>query len=66
MSSSNKPADSGIREPSAPLFGSAVPRQHPPVHGDPFADFAELMELVEALCPEWPARGPMRGSDFRI
>jgi hypothetical protein len=65
MSSSNKPADSGVREPPAPLIGSAV-RQHPLVHPDPFADFAELMELVEALCPEWPARGPLRGDDFRI
>lgn len=65
MSSSNKPADSGVHEPPAPLIGSAV-RRYPAAHADPFADFAELMELVEALCPEWPARGPTRGGDFRI
>ncbi len=27
---------------------------------DPIADWIDLMEVVEALCPKWPAREPPR------
>jgi hypothetical protein len=29
-----------------------------PPSADPIADFLDLMETVEALCPEWPAPEP--------
>ncbi len=29
-----------------------------PAHEDPFVVLFELMEVVEALCPEWPVRTP--------
>lgn len=29
---------------------------------DPFVVWLELMEVVEALCPRWPARAPGAGS----
>jgi hypothetical protein len=28
---------------------------------DPFRALDDLMAAVEALCPEWPARPPLRG-----
>lgn len=34
---------------------------------DPFEAFFELMELVEALCPSWPARrSSLQGASFRL
>jgi hypothetical protein len=34
---------------------------------DPFEAFFELMELVEALCPSWPARrNRLSGASFRL
>ena len=34
---------------------------------DPIADWIDLMEAVEALCPEWPARKPPRvGGEYRL
>lgn len=31
-----------------------------PRSSDPIADWIDLMETVEALCPEWPAPEPPR------
>ena len=32
---------------------------------DPFAEWLSLMEVVQMLCPVWPARdSPMRGNDW--
>lgn len=57
MISSQKPAgaDQGpgpvlVREGGAPY--APGPRE------DPFVALFELMEVVEALCPEWPVRKP--------
>lgn len=34
---------------------------------DRFERFAELMEVVEWLCPQWPIRGPdIDGGDYRM
>jgi hypothetical protein len=34
---------------------------------DPLEAFFELMELVEALCPSWPARrNRLSGASFRL
>jgi len=35
-------------------------RQTLPPSADPIADWLDLMEVVEALCPEWPAPEPPR------
>lgn len=34
-----------------------LPRALPP-SADPIADWLDLMEVVEALCPEWPMPEP--------
>ena len=31
-----------------------------PPSSDPIADWVDLMEAVEALCPKWPQRKPPR------
>jgi len=39
-----------------PLAGEAGITRDPCVTQDPFAAFDDLMVVVEALCPTWPAR----------
>ena len=34
--------------------------------GDPLVAFFDLMEVVEMLCPQWPPREPLHGTDFRL
>lgn len=34
--------------------------------GDPVAGWLDLMEAVEALCPEWPAPEPKIWYDYRL
>jgi hypothetical protein len=39
------------------------------VEGDPFEAWMDLMEVVEALCPQWPQwpqRAPSIGRDYRL
>jgi hypothetical protein len=50
MSSSSKPSDDDA--PFAADGGITFQQRN----DDPFAKFFELMELVEMLCPKWPAR----------
>jgi hypothetical protein len=34
---------------------------------DPFAEWLSLMEVVQMLCPVWPARDkPMQGNQWRL
>jgi hypothetical protein len=33
---------------------------------DPIDAWIELMEAVEALCPEWPQREPWVGETYRL
>ncbi len=33
---------------------------------NPIAAWLDLMEVVEALCPEWPAREVVRGGIYRL
>jgi hypothetical protein len=33
---------------------------------DPFSAWMDLMEAVEALCPEWPRREPSAGGIYRL
>ena len=39
-----------------PLVGKDVVLERPIVDRDPFEALDDLMTVVEALCPEWPAR----------
>lgn len=56
MISSQKPAGAD-HVPEPVLVGEGgVP--YAPGHEDPFVALFELMEVVEALCPEWPVREP--------
>ena len=43
-----------LREPVLVREGGVAYAAEPV--GDPFVALAELMEVVEALCPEWPRR----------
>ena len=39
----------------------------PPPSPDPLAEWLELMEVVQMLCPVWPVRDqPMQGRDWRL
>ncbi|MBA8884422.1 hypothetical protein [Dokdonella fugitiva] len=42
-----------------PIAGTVVPSAPPRSAGD-LADWVELMEAVEALCPVWPERSVPR------
>jgi hypothetical protein len=45
---------------------AGVPFQPQP-HLDPIAEWIDLMEAVQALCPVWPVRTqPMRGNNWRL
>jgi hypothetical protein len=45
---------------------AGVPFQPPPSR-DPIAEWMDLMEAVQALCPVWPVRTqPMRGNHWRL
>ncbi len=56
MNCSNPPpADPGPTLSPAVLVGEAGESFHPAPYADPIAAWMELMEVVEALCPEWPA-----------
>lgn len=48
-----------------PLVGSDVASFPLPARCD-LSDWVDLMEVVEALCPKWPARGPERYGTFKL
>ncbi|MGH8403361.1 MAG: hypothetical protein ACRESO_08185 [Gammaproteobacteria bacterium] len=48
-----------------PLVGSAVMKTSLPAKSD-LSDWLDLMEVVEALCPKWPARPPEKYREFRL
>lgn len=54
------------REPSpAPLVADGgVPFRAS--QSDGFVGWLDLMETLEALCPQWPAARPMLGDDYRL
>jgi hypothetical protein len=51
--SASQPAE---REPDALIVRDGGLPYAPSGVRDPFEAWAELMEVVEALCPRWPAR----------
>ena len=48
-----------------PLVGSAVIKTPLPTKSD-LSDWVDLMELVQALCPKWPARPVEKYTEFRL
>lgn len=61
---STRPA-SEVSLPPVLVSEAGVPFR--PVHVDAVADWMDLMEAVEALCPQWPAREPtLRAGVFRL
>lgn len=54
MSSSTKATEPPI---SGGKFAE-IPARHP---GDPYERLADLMQVIEELCPRWPARDTFAG-----
>lgn len=50
---------------SEPLADRDVIATALPARGD-LSDWMELMEVVEALCPVWPAQAPSVGWNYRM
>jgi|GEM_PF-2700646 len=50
-----------------PFVGNAVARAPAadPLE-DPLQAWLSLMEVIEALCPEWPPRAIISGAEFRL
>ena len=57
LSSTNKPRRALL------VAEGGVPYRLPP-DADPINAWIELMEAVEALCPEWPHREPSLGGIY--
>lgn len=52
-----------VREAGVPF----QPQPSNPSNIDPFIEWLSLMEVVQMLCPEWPARDkPMLGDHWRL
>lgn len=48
-----------------PLAGAGVVSIPLPARSD-LSDWVDLMEVVEALCPKWPAQKPQRYGTFKL
>lgn len=48
-----------------PLVGADVASLPLPARSD-LSDWVDLMEVVEALCPRWPAQRPGKEGTFRL
>lgn len=68
MNSSPKPPNPAPdAQPGAVLVREAGLPYRPRSAADPFERWMALMEVVEALCPRWPARPPTpRGYMFKL
>lgn len=68
MSSSQKPkARHADRVHEAVLVCEGGVPYVPSAACDPFESLAELMEVIEALCPHWPLRaGSLHQASFRL
>lgn len=60
------PPDAPKRNSPAVLVADGGVQHHSRVQGDPMAALFELMEVVEALCPEWPEAPITLGTNFRL
>jgi hypothetical protein len=53
--------------PEPPILIGSVPASAPSHPADPFLALDELMVVLEALCPRWPARPPASDmTDMRL
>jgi hypothetical protein len=59
-----KVADTAPGTPFASDVGPQARTDQPPQ--DPVAAWLSLMEVVEALCPEWPKRETVSRGEFRL
>lgn len=64
MSYLPKSADPSMAAPFARNAG--LDREALPAPDDPIAAWLALMDVVEALCPEWPKRELSPGADYRM
>lgn len=55
-----KPDAKAARDAPVILVADGGLRHTVPPSADPIADWLDLMEVVEALCPEWPEPAPPR------
>jgi hypothetical protein len=65
MKSSPNPT-AEIPDRSAPLAADGGVEFEPSIQRDPIDAWMELMEAIEALCPVWPERIVVEGTDFRL
>jgi len=53
--------------PEPPILIGNVPASAPSHPADPFQSLDDLMVVLEALCPRWPARPPTTDTaDMRL
>ena len=65
MNSSRKSTDHD--DATAPVLVAEGGVAYRPLRSnDPLADWMELMEAVEALCPRWPVRAHSKPTRFRL
>lgn len=66
MNSSMNPPPERASSPAAPLASSGGVALELPCPDSPLDALLDLMEVVEALCPQWPQRSLVIGTDYRI
>jgi hypothetical protein len=66
MNSSLTPVPDLVPAASAPLVSSGGVAVALPCPDSPLDALLDLMEVVEALCPQWPQRPLVIGTDYRI
>lgn len=65
MNSSTAPVSNANVQCDPPLAASAgVPYR--PSYSSPIAEWIDLMEMIEALCPQWPEPELKSGNDYRL
>lgn len=55
-----------IQNDHAPLAAAGGMPYAPQTQRDPITAWIELMEVVEMLCPRWPERPLVIGTDYRL
>ena len=66
MTSSPTDADAYVALTDAPLTVVAGWHSVLPVPKHPIQAWIDLMEVVEALCPEWPEAAAANAGDYRL
>lgn len=65
MNGSPKQQPAKVEHEPYPLVGPAIPKISLPGRSD-LSDWLDLMEVVEALCPQWPARPAEKYGQFKL